>query len=107
MEKFIFVYITNPDKETAKRIAKILLQNKLIACANIYNIDSLYCWEEKIADEIEFVLIGKTVESKYDAIIEKVQKNHPYSIPCVIKIPLQEINEPYAKWLTNEINEEK
>ena len=42
MNNFIFIYITNPNKDEAKKIAKHLLNKKLIACGNIYPINSIY-----------------------------------------------------------------
>ena len=33
---FVFVYITNPTKEGANKIAKHFLKKRLIACANIF-----------------------------------------------------------------------
>lgn len=98
-----FVYITNPTKDEAKSVAKHLLKKNLIACANIYNdVDSLYYWEGKLADEKEFILIGKTTEDKYEAIKEEVDKIHSYTTPCIIKIPIQ-ANEKYAGWLLSEL----
>lgn len=102
--KFIFVYITNPNKEIAKKIAKELLENRLIACANLYSIDSLYWWKNKIVDEPEIVLIGKTTEDKYSEVKAYIEDNHPYSVPCIIQIPINRINDGYKDWLLGELN---
>ncbi|MBI2668065.1 divalent-cation tolerance protein CutA [Candidatus Woesearchaeota archaeon] len=105
MNNFILVYITNPTKEEAKKIAKHLLNKKLIACANIYsNINSLYHWKGKIADEKEFILIAKTTEKKYEKVKKEVEKIHSYTIPCIIKIPVSS-NEKYFDWIRSEIKE--
>ena len=104
MENFIFCYITTSSKEEARKIAKHLLDKKLIACANIYsNINSIYPWEGKIADENEFILIAKTIEDNYEKIKQEVEKIHSYSIPCIIKIPV-EVNEKYGEWLNEELS---
>lgn len=99
----ILVYITNPTKEEAKKIAEHLIQEKLIACANIFPIESLYTWEGKVADEGEFVLLGKTREENYDNIIAEVEKIHSYDIPCILKIPM-EANGKYEDWLEKELS---
>ena len=98
----ILVYITNPTKEEAKKIAKHLIEKKLIACANIFPIESLYNWNEKLADESEFVLLGKTKEEDYDKIVAEVEKIHSYDVPCILKIPM-EANGKYEDWLKNEL----
>ncbi len=100
----ILVYITNPSKEKANHIAHHLLEKKLIACANIFSVDSHYWWEGKIEQANEFVLIAKTIPQNYNNLKEEVEKIHPYSTPCIIKIPVQ-ANEKYFSWLNNEVRE--
>jgi len=98
----ILVYITNPTKRVAEKIAKILLEKRLVACANIFEIESFYWWERKIEKAKEFVLIGKTIEKNYKRIKEEVEKIHPYEIPCILKIKA-EANEKYLNWLKSEV----
>lgn len=103
MSQFIFVYITNSSKEEAKKVALHLLDKKLIACANIFDgVTSLYPWEGKIADEKEVILIGKTIEKKYQTIVNEIEKIHSYSIPCITKIKVDP-NEKYSSWLLSEM----
>ena len=99
----ILVYITNPTKEEAKKIAKHLLEKKLIACANIFPIESMYHWEGKVAEEKEFVLLGKTKEENYAKITDEVEKIHSYDTPCILRLPM-EANEKYKSWLGKELS---
>lgn len=96
--KLIFIYITNPTKEEAKKIARHLLEKKLIGCANIFPIESLYWWKEKITDENEFVLIAKTKEENFEKVKKEVESMHSYTVPCIIKIPV-DCNEKYFDWI--------
>ena len=95
---FIFIYITNPTKKEAKRIARYLLSKKLIACANILPIDSLYRRKYKIVEEKEVVLIAKTKTDNFNKVKREVEKIHPYNLPCIVKISVSS-NEKYYKWL--------
>jgi periplasmic divalent cation tolerance protein len=99
---FIFIYLTNPNQKEAKKIAKHLLKKRLIACANIFPIESLYWWQGKIAKEKEFVLIAKTIKNNFPKIKTEVEKIHPYKIPCIIKIPVSS-NKKYFDWLKREV----
>ncbi len=99
---FVFVYITNPTKKEAKKIAKHLLEKRLIACANIFPISSLCWWKGKIADENEFVLIAKTIKANFEKVKKEVEKIHSYKIPCIIKISVSS-NKKYLDWLKKEI----
>lgn len=102
MKDLVYVYITNPSKEKAKEIAKILLEKRLIGCANIFAINSLYWWNKKIVDEEEHVLIGKTTEEKFLIVKNEVESIHPYTIPCIIKIPVK-ANDEYSNWILAEL----
>ena len=99
---FIFIYITASTKKEAKKIATHLLKKRLIACANIFPINSLYWWENKIVDENEVVLIAKTKESNFKKVKSEVEKIHSYTIPCIIKFPVN-ANRKYLDWIKSEI----
>lgn len=98
----IIIYITNPNEEEAEKIARHLLNKKLIACANIFPIESIYRWEGKVTKEKEFVLIGKTLEEKFETIKKEVESVHSYKTPCIIKIPA-EPNSKYGEWVKGEV----
>ncbi len=98
----VLVYITNPTKKAAQKIAKDLLQKRLIACANIFPVESFYWWKGKIEKAKEFVLIGKTTEKNYGKIKKEIERIHPYEIPCVLKIKV-EPNEKFLAWLKKEL----
>lgn len=114
--KFIFIYLTNPTKKEARKVANHLLKKKLIACANIFRVTSLYWWKpqgktlgrlrdkDKIKEEEEVVLIAKTTETNFEKVKKEVEKVHPYTIPCLIKIPVVS-NKKYFEWLKSVIKE--
>jgi periplasmic divalent cation tolerance protein len=95
---FIFVYITNPNKKDAERIALHLTKKKLIACANIFPIDSFYWWKNKIEKSKEYVLIAKTEEGNWGKIKGEVKNIHTYTVPCITKIKV-EANKEYEDWV--------
>jgi len=98
----ILVYITNPDKKTANKIGKYLVEKRLCACVNIFPIESYYWWQGKIEKAKEWVIIGKTLEKNYEKIKKEIKNIHPYSVPCIIKIKA-DVNEEYLEWLRREI----
>jgi periplasmic divalent cation tolerance protein len=99
---FIFVYVTNPNKKEASRIALHLLKKRLIACANIFPIDSAYWWKDKIEKTKEYVLIVKTKEENWEKVKTEIKKVHPYTVPCITKINV-EANKEYENWLKNNV----
>lgn len=96
------IYITCKDNKEAEKISKHLLEKRLIACANLHPIRSLYWWEGKIQEDNEVVVIAKTLEKNYNKIKEEVKKIHSYDVPCILKIDA-EANESYDKWVKEEV----
>ena len=90
------VYITCKDSSEAEKISRQLLEKRLIACANIFPIKSMYWWNGKIVDENETVIIAKALD--YSAVKKEVKKIHSYSVPCILKITT-EANPEYMKWV--------
>jgi periplasmic divalent cation tolerance protein len=99
---YSIVYITCSNKEEAKNISKALLADRLIACANIHSIDSLYHWEEKIAEDSESVLWCKTKEEKIPEIESLVKKLHSYKVPCIANFPFK-ANAEYLQWIEEQL----
>jgi periplasmic divalent cation tolerance protein len=98
----VFVYVTFSSNEEAKKIANHLVRKKFIACANIYPVNAIYPWEGKIVDDNEFVLICKTTEENFEETKKEIEKLHSFSVPCIIKIPVN-ANEKYFEWVKKEV----
>ncbi len=99
---FKIFYITFPSKEEAVQVAKILLEEKLIACANIIGpIISLFAWEEKINEDQEFIMIAKTKASLEQKTIDRVKELHSYDIPCIISCDISNGNPSFLDWISN------
>ena len=99
---FIFLYIPCGTSEEAKKIARHLLNTKLIACANFFPVQSLYWGEGKIQEEAEVVLLLKTEKKKSAAVRKEVERLHSYSVPCIAQLPVT-FNEKYGQWLLQQI----
>ncbi|MGC8812539.1 MAG: divalent-cation tolerance protein CutA [Candidatus Aenigmatarchaeota archaeon] len=98
----IFVYITNPNKKHAEKLALHLLKKRLVVCTNIFPIQSFYWWDEKIEKSKEYVLIAKTIKENFKKIKEEVKKIHEYSLPIIAKIEVK-TNKEYEDWLRKEV----
>lgn len=94
----ILIYITFSNKKECEKMALLLINRKLIACANFFPINSMYMWNNELKKENEFVLIGKTADKKYKDIVKLIEMNHSYETPCVIKIKAK-ANKKFEKWV--------
>lgn len=99
-----WVYITVGSKEEARRIGKVLVTSKLVACVNIFDrMNSIYYWDGKLQDDTEAVLIAKTTRERLPRVFEAVKQQHRYEIPCMISLPIMEGYDPFLEWIEKEV----
>lgn len=97
-------YVTTPNEESAKKIARLVISNKLAACVNIIpNIQSIYEWEGRINEDLEYLLMIKTTTEHVDELIVFVRDNHPYSVAEVISVKIENGNPPYLDWVAKSV----
>ena len=102
----IMIYITASSEEEASSIGEALLQEHLIACANIIpGMKSIYRWEGKIVHDSEAVLILKTQRLHLEKIISRVNEFHSYTCPCILSYSAGGGNEAYMNWVLKETND--
>ena len=98
-----FVYVTFPDRDTARSIARAMIELKFAACANISSEhESIYRWETEIKCETEIAAIFKTTIQKIEPLSNAIRKKHPYDTPCIIVLKLDQVNSKFAEWIRTE-----
>jgi periplasmic divalent cation tolerance protein len=100
----IVVLVTVATESEAEKITSVLLEEHQAACVNrIKGVFSKFWWQGKIDSADEVLLIIKTSSDVMHNIIETVKKNHSYSVPEIIAIPIISGNEDYLSWIRNEV----
>lgn len=107
MTDMILVYITCESAAQAKKIGMHLLKKRLTACINVIpKTQPAYFWPPKtgkIEEAKESVLLVKTLQSKYESVEKEIRKLHSFETPCILALPIVNMNEDYYKWLKEEI----
>ena len=97
---YVVVMVTAKDADEARVIARGLLDEKLVACANIIdNIHSLFWWQEKIDEAKEVLLLLKTRKDLFDRAAKKIKLLHSYETPEIIAIPILAGSLDYLNWI--------
>src|SRR3989344_7743467 len=87
------VYITTKNLKESRKIAKVLIEERLAGCVNIIpKIESMYWWKGKINHHGESLIIAKTKKTSVKKIIYRVKHIHSYSVPCIVSLPITEGN---------------
>ncbi|MCX8107602.1 MAG: divalent-cation tolerance protein CutA [Verrucomicrobiae bacterium] len=97
---YVVALVTAPDLKTARKLARCVLEAKLIACANLVrNVESHYWWQGKIESSSEVLLVMKTVRNAVGDLEKLITSKHPYDTPEFIVLNLAGGNERYLRWL--------
>ncbi len=96
------IYITCKNRKEAEKIADVLLSKRLIACANVFPLTSLYWWKGRKRRSKEYIIAGKTREGKFNAIVKQVKKVHSYKVPF-ISAWKEQTTKDINKWLRKEV----
>lgn len=98
------LYITVPDMPKAREIARTLLEERLIACANIVpRIESVYRWEGKVCESSEALLLAKTTQDKIPQVVERVKSLHDYELPAIVALPISGGLSAFLDWVAAEV----
>lgn len=94
----IVIYATFKNQLEAKKIASHLLDKRLIACANLFPIKSLYLWKGKTVSDNEVAGFFKATEKNWNKTKTEIKKLHSYEVPCIEKIKI-EADMKYSEWI--------
>ena len=87
-------------------MADMLVDKRLAACVQIIpEMESIYRWQGKVELQREFLLIAKTLSSRFGEIESEVVKLHSYETPEIVALPLVAGSRPYLEWLSACVNE--
>jgi periplasmic divalent cation tolerance protein len=96
----IVVFCTTPDKKTASKIAKVLVEEGDAACVNIIKVDeTVYKWEGKLVRGKEHLMVIKARKESWDTLKKKIENIHPYSVPEIVSVKTHKVAEPYLDWV--------
>ena len=99
----IWVYVTVNDQQEAINISQTLVEERLVACANVLGeTTAIYWWEGKVERGSEVALIMKSCADLLDQVTEKIKNIHSYDCPCIVALPISGGNRNFLDWLDEE-----
>jgi periplasmic divalent cation tolerance protein len=97
------VYTTVNNMKNARKIARALVEEKLVACVNILpKVESVYRWKGDIESGREYVLIAKTTDKQVKKTIQRIKELHTYELPDIIVLPIIGGLKEYLNYLVDE-----
>ncbi len=106
MGKSYLVLSTIDTHQEAERIAHYLVEERLAACVNILpKITSIYRWKGALERATEHLMIMKTAEDRLSSLTHRIKELHPYEVPEVIALSIEEGDPTYLEWILSETRE--
>ena len=100
MDTILLVCCTAPDPDTARELARTLVEERLAACVNVVpGLRSLYRWQGKVHEDAEALLLLKTTAARYQALQERLRALHPYELPEIVAVPVSAGLPAYLEWV--------
>ena len=104
MEDTIIVLCTCPDKCVGENIARLLVEKRLAACVNLIpDVTSVYRWKDEVVTDQEVQLLIKTSTPMFTDIQQLIRQQHPYELPEIIAVRLDEGFPQYLEWIAREV----
>ncbi len=102
LPEVIVVVTTVGTEEQALDIAHHLVRNRLAACVNILpGVRSVFRWKGKVNDDGEFLLLCKTVRSRFEAVKAAMRELNAYELPEILGFSATFASASFAKWVAD------
>ena len=102
---YILVFMTASSKGEAKKIVRSLLEEKLIACANmIDSVSSVFWWQENIKEEKEVLVIMKSHQELFNKVSTRIREVHSYNTPEILALSIVDGSSQYLEWMNKVLN---
>ncbi|XP_066112466.1 protein CutA homolog isoform X2 [Saccopteryx bilineata] len=100
------VFVNCPNEQIARDIARSVLDKKLAGSVNILpKASSLFFWNGEIEEATEILLLIKTKTSKVHVLSSYVRLVHPFEIPELFSLPMDQGDVHYLKWLEDSMED--
>jgi periplasmic divalent cation tolerance protein len=107
MKTTVVVLVTAPTADAAAEIARGRVEEGLAACGNVVPaIRSIYRWAGEVQDEAEALLVLKTERRLVPALKERLPALHPYQVPELLVLPVEDGLAPYLEWVARSVRPE-
>ncbi|HXC52682.1 MAG TPA: divalent-cation tolerance protein CutA [Candidatus Limnocylindrales bacterium] len=111
-DEVIVVLTTTADDESAGRLARALVEERLAACVTRMAAQSVYRWQKtdagdpatgpassEVCEESEVLLLIKSARSRKHELEQRILELHSYECPEIVVLEPQSVAPRYRAWL--------
>lgn len=98
--EWIEVHWTSGSLDEARQISRLLVQEKIVACAQIIPwIESIFIWNNALETAQESKIVLKTRLENYEKIKAMIEQHCKYEVPEITWYRIDGGNQAYMDWL--------
>jgi periplasmic divalent cation tolerance protein len=94
------VLITAPDRVSAEKLARALVERRICACCNLIGgVNSIFRWQGEVHSQEEILIIAKTTHGRQAQLERVLGELHPYEVPECVVIRPSFVTAGFSDWL--------
>jgi periplasmic divalent cation tolerance protein len=106
MSDFVELVLTCGSWQEAQRIADALLEKRLVACVEMFDIKSKFHFQDRLEESKEIKLVMKSLDHLFDRVEAEVRQLHSYETFVLEALPVSHVSADAAVWLTEETKQD-
>lgn len=103
--EYVMIKTTFESVEEASKMAKMLINYRYIASAQIDRLNVFYTWNGEACNEDEIELSCITRGGLYNTVESFIKHNHSYECCQIICIPIINLSEEFSNWINEQTKE--
>jgi periplasmic divalent cation tolerance protein len=104
MTEALIAFTSFATEEEAARVARVLVEERLVACANLLpGARSIFRWKGEVQDAAEVVVLLKTRKQDWTALLSRLHDLHSYEVPELIAVRVAAGAPGYMAWLEEQL----
>lgn len=102
----IVVSTTCGSEEEARRLARLLVEERLAACVQVLPpIHSVYRWRGAVEESGEWLILIKSRRGLFEDIRRRIRAEHSYELPEILAAAVVDGEPDYLAWMDSGLRE--
>ncbi|MEX0959139.1 MAG: divalent-cation tolerance protein CutA [Burkholderiales bacterium] len=102
-DEILVVLTSLPDRDSAQKLARLLVEQRLAACVNVLDgCTSVYRWQDAIETVREVPVMIKTRRERFPGLQDAILAAHPYDVPEIVALTVHDGLPAYLGWVLAE-----
>ena len=100
----LLVYMTAESQGEARHIGRVLVEERLAACVNVFaEHTAIFRWDGAVHEDAETAFLAKTTKAQFKALAARVKELHSYATPAIVGIEIEKGDEAFLDWVRAEV----